>query len=215
LLKTNNCSELSRGDIGKKVKLAGWVDRRRDLGQLIFIDMRDRSGIVQIVFNPEISDMSHKIGSQLRNEYVIQVTGVVNARPPGTENLKLPTGGIEVLVEEAVILNTAKTPPFYVNEDIEVNENMRLKYRYLDLRRNKMKRNIILRHEVVRFMREYLYARDFLDIETPVLMKSTPEGARDYLVPSRLYPGKFYALPQSPQQFKQLLMVGGMENIFR
>ncbi len=215
MLKTNNCSELSRGDIGKKVKLAGWVDRRRDLGQLIFIDMRDRSGIVQIVFNPEISDMSHKIGSQLRNEYVIQVTGVVNARPPGTENLKLPTGGIEVLVEEAVILNTAKTPPFYVNEDIEVNENMRLKYRYLDLRRNKMKRNIILRHEVVRFMREYLYARDFLDIETPVLMKSTPEGARDYLVPSRLYPGKFYALPQSPQQFKQLLMVGGMENIFR
>ena len=215
MLKTNNCNELSHRDIGKKVKLAGWVDRRRDLGQLIFIDLRDRSGIVQVVFNPEISKFSHNIGSQLRSEFVVQISGTVAARPPGTVNPKLPTGEVEVLVEDAVILNTAKTPPFYINEDIEINENLRLKYRYLDLRRERMKRNIILRHEAIRFMREYLYDRGFLDIETPILMKSTPEGARDYLVPSRLYPGKFYALPQSPQQFKQLLMVGGIEKYFQ
>jgi aspartyl-tRNA synthetase len=197
------------------VKLAGWVDRRRDHGQLIFIDLRDRSGIVQIVFNPETSKISHEIASQLRSEYVVQVTGEVSARPQGTENARLPTGEVEVLVENAVILNTAKTPPFYINEDIDVNENVRLKYRYLDLRRDRMKSNIILRHEVIRFMREFLYDRGFLDIETPILMKSTPEGARDYLVPSRLYPGKFYALPQSPQQFKQLLMVAGIEKYFQ
>jgi aspartyl-tRNA synthetase len=215
LLKTNNCAELSKKDVGKKVKLAGWVDRRRDHGQLIFIDLRDRSGVVQVVFNPEVSKASHEIASQLRGEYVVQVSGEVNPRPTGTENLKLPTGEVEIIVDQAVILNTAKTPPFYINEDIDVNENVRLKYRYLDLRRERMKNNIILRHEVIRFMREFLYARGFLDIETPILMKSTPEGARDYLVPSRLYPGKFYALPQSPQQFKQLLMVGGLEKYFQ
>ena len=215
MLKTNNCAELNAQDIGKKVKLAGWVDRRRDHGQLIFIDLRDRSGIVQIVFNPEASKFSHEIGSQLRGEFVVQVSGQVCARPEGTVNPKLPTGEVEVLVEDAVILNTAKTPPFYINEDIDVNENVRLKYRYLDIRREWMKNNIILRHEVIRFMREFLYAKGFLDIETPILMKSTPEGARDYLVPSRLYPGKFYALPQSPQQFKQLLMVGGIEKYFQ
>jgi aspartyl-tRNA synthetase len=215
LLKTNNCAELGKKDIGKKVSLAGWVDRRRDHGQLVFIDLRDRSGIIQLTFNPEISRFSHEIGSQLRSEYVIQVSGQVCARPAGTENLKMTTGEIEIQVENAVILNTAKTPPFYINEDLEVNENIRLKYRYLDLRREGMKNNIILRHEVIRFMREFLYARGFLDIETPILMKSTPEGARDYLVPSRLYPGKFYALPQSPQQFKQLLMVGGIEKYFQ
>jgi aspartyl-tRNA synthetase len=215
LLKTNNCAELNRENIGQKVKLAGWVDRRRDHGQLIFIDLRDRSGIVQTVFNPETSKFSHEIASQLRGEFVVQVSGLVSARPPGTENPKMPTGEVEILVEEAVILNPAKTPPFYINEDIDINENVRLKYRYLDLRRERMKKNVILRHEVVRFMREFLYAREFLDIETPVLMKSTPEGARDYLVPSRLYPGKFYALPQSPQQFKQLLMVAGIEKYFQ
>lgn len=215
MLKTINCVELKKKDIGKKVKLAGWVDRRRDHGQLIFIDLRDRSGIVQIVFNPETSKTAHEIASQLRSEFVVQVSGEVTARPTGTENSKMPTGEVEVLVENAVILNTAKTPPFYINEDIDVNENVRLKYRYLDLRRNRMKANIMMRHEVVRYMREFFYAKDFLDIETPILMKSTPEGARDYLVPSRLYPGKFYALPQSPQQFKQLLMVAGLEKYFQ
>ena len=215
MLKTINCVELNKKDIGKKVKLAGWVDRRRDHGQLIFIDLRDRSGIVQVVFNPETSKTAHEIASQLRSEFVVQISGEVTARPTGTENAKMPTGEVEVLVETTVILNTAKTPPFYINEDIDVNENVRLKYRYLDLRRDRMKANIIMRHEVVRYMREFLYAKDFLDIETPILMKSTPEGARDYLVPSRLYPGKFYALPQSPQQFKQLLMVAGLEKYFQ
>jgi aspartyl-tRNA synthetase len=215
LLKSNNCGELNKNDIGKKVTLAGWVDRRRDHGQLIFIDLRDRSGLVQVVFNPERSKFSHEIASQLRSEYVVQITGIVSARPAGTENLKMATGEVEILVDQAVILNTAKTPPFYINEDVDVNENVRLKYRYLDLRRTRMKNNIILRHEVIKFMREFLYERGFLELETPILMKSTPEGARDYLVPSRLYPGKFYALPQSPQQFKQLLMVAGMEKYFQ
>jgi len=215
LLKTINCGELNRSKVGQNVKLAGWVDRRRDHGQLIFIDLRDRSGIVQLVFNPETSKFSHEIASQLRNEYVLQVGGLVSPRPADTRNPKLSTGEVEVLVDEAVILNTAKTPPFYINEDIDVNENLRLKYRFLDLRREKMKNNLILRHEVIKFMREFFYNKGFLDIETPILMKSTPEGARDYLVPSRLYPGKFYALPQSPQQFKQLLMVGGIEKYFQ
>jgi aspartyl-tRNA synthetase len=215
LLKTNNCVELTRKNIGQKVKLAGWVDRRRDHGQIIFIDLRDRSGVVQVVFNPETSKFSHEIASQLRNEFVVQVTGEVSPRPEGTVNTKLPTGEVEVLVENAVILNTAKTPPFYINEDIDVNENVRLKYRYLDLRREKMKNNILLRHEVIKYMRQYLYDKGFIEIETPILIKSTPEGARDYLVPSRLYPGKFYALPQSPQQLKQLLMVAGMEKYFQ
>ena len=215
MLKTINCGELNRSKVGQNVKLAGWVDRRRDHGQLIFIDLRDRSGIVQLVFNPETSKFSHEIASQLRNEYVLQVSGLVSPRPADTRNPKLSTGEVEVLVDEAVILNTAKTPPFYINEDIDVNENLRLKYRFLDLRREKMKNNLILRHEVIKFMREFFYNKGFLDIETPILMKSTPEGARDYLVPSRLYPGKFYALPQSPQQFKQLLMVGGIEKYFQ
>jgi aspartyl-tRNA synthetase len=215
LLKTNNCAELSKKDIGKKVKLAGWVDRRRDHGQLIFIDLRDRSGVVQVVFNPETSQASHEMASQAHNEYVLQIEGEVTARPAGTENLKLPTGEVEVLVERSVILNVSKTPPFYINEDIDVNENVRLKYRYLDLRRDRMKNNILLRHEVVKFMRQYLYDKGFIEIETPVLIKSTPEGARDYLVPSRLYAGKFYGLPQSPQQLKQLLMVAGFEKYFQ
>jgi aspartyl-tRNA synthetase len=215
LLKTNNCAELNRKDIGEKVTLAGWVDRRRDHGQVIFIDLRDRSGIIQIVFDQETSRFSHEIASQLRSEYVVKITGKVSARPAGTENPKMPTGEIEVLVEDAVILNVSRTPPFYINEDIDVNENLRLKYRYLDIRRNRMKKNIILRHEVIKFMREFLCGRGFLEVETPIMMKSTPEGARDYLVPSRLYPGKFYALPQSPQQFKQLLMVAGIEKYFQ
>jgi aspartyl-tRNA synthetase len=215
LLKTNNCGELTKNNVGQKVKLAGWVDRRRDHGQLIFIDLRDRSGVVQVVFNPETSKSGHEIANQLRSEYVVQVTGVVSARPAGTENSKMPTGEVEILVEQAIILNVAKTPPFYINEDVEVNENVRLKYRYLDLRRNRMKRNLILRHEVIKFMRQFMYDRGFIEVETPIMIKSTPEGARDYLVPSRLYPGKFYALPQSPQQLKQLLMVGGIERYFQ
>ncbi len=215
MLKTNNCGELTRNNINQKVTLAGWVDRRRDHGQLIFIDLRDRSGVVQLVFNPENSRSGHEIANQLRSEFVVQVTGEVRLRPEGTENLKMPTGEVEILVEKAVILNISKTPPFYINEDVEVNENVRLKYRYLDLRRDRMKRNLILRHEVIKFMREFMYDRGFIEVETPILIKSTPEGARDYLVPSRLYPGKFYALPQSPQQLKQLLMVGGVERYFQ
>ena len=215
MLKTYNCADLRKENIGQDVKLAGWVDRRRDHGQIIFIDLRDRSGIVQVVFNPEASKFSHEIATQLRGEFVIQVTGKVSHRPSGTENLKLPTGEVEVLADNAVILNTAKTPPFYINEDVDVNENVRLKYRYLDLRRDRMKSNILVRHEVVKYMRHFLYERGFIEIETPILIKSTPEGARDYLVPSRLYPHKFYALPQSPQQLKQLLMVAGMEKYFQ
>jgi aspartyl-tRNA synthetase len=215
LLKTINCGDLNAKNLGQKVMLAGWVDRRRDHGQIIFIDLRDRSGVVQAVFNPETSKPSHAIASELRSEYVMQLSGIVSRRPEGTINSKLVTGEVEILVEDAVILNPAKTPPFYINEDIDVNENVRLKYRYLDLRRERMKKNIILRHEVIKFIRQYFYVRDFLEIETPIMMKSTPEGARDYLVPSRLYPGKFYALPQSPQQFKQLLMVGGIERYFQ
>ncbi len=215
MLKTNNCAELGKKDVGKKVKLAGWVDRRRDHGQLIFIDLRDRSGIVQVVFNAETSGTCHEMASQLRNEFVLQVEGEVAARLPGMENPKLPTGEIEVIVERSEILNTSKTPPFYINEDSDVNENVRLKYRYLDLRRDRMKNNILLRHEVIKFMRQYLYDRGFIEVETPILIKSTPEGARDYLVPSRLYAGKFYALPQSPQQLKQLLMVAGIEKYFQ
>jgi aspartyl-tRNA synthetase len=215
LLKTKNCAELSKKDIGKKVKLAGWVDRRRDHGQLIFIDLRDRSGVVQVVFNPEKSKECHEMASQVHNEYVLQIEGEVAPRPQGTENLKLPTGEVEVLVDSSRVLNISKTPPFYINEDIEINENVRLKYRYLDLRRNRMKNNILLRHEVIKFMREYLYDKGFIEVETPMLIKSTPEGARDYLVPSRLYAGKFYALPQSPQQLKQLLMVAGIEKYFQ
>jgi aspartyl-tRNA synthetase len=191
------------------------VHRRRDHGGLIFIDLRDREGIAQIVFNPEISKGVHKVANELRNEYVAKVTGKVAQRPPGTENTKLPTGKIEVIASDIQILNTAKTPPFYINEDAEVEENLCLKYRYLYLRRPRMKDNIILRHRVEKFMRDFLDAKGFVEIETPILFKSTPEGARDYLVPSRIHPGKFYALPQSPQQLKQLLMVAGFEKYYQ
>jgi aspartyl-tRNA synthetase len=215
LLKSHYCGELKKKLAGTKVTLAGWVDRRRDHGDLIFIDMRDRSGIAQVVFNPQISKKCHAVAEQVRSEYVLKVTGEVAMRPEGTENPKLPSGEIEVIVSEAEILNTSKTPPFYINEETEVDENLRLKFRYLDLRRERMLKNLILRDNVVKYIRDFLHDKDFLDVETPILIKSTPEGARDYLVPSRLYPGQFYALPQSPQQLKQLLMVAGVEKYFQ
>lgn len=215
MLKTHSCGELNKDHIGSEVALTGWVDRRRDHGGLIFIDLRDREGITQVAFNPEIASQCHKVASGMRSEYVIRVRGKVTSRPPGTENLRLATGEIEIIAESAEILNLAKTPPFYINEDIEVEESLRLRYRYLDIRRARMKENLTLRHKAVKFIRDFLDARGFIEVETPILIKSTPEGARDYLVPSRLHAGKFYALPQSPQQLKQLLMVAGLEKYFQ
>ena len=216
MLKTISCGDVRAEHIGKTVTLAGWVHRRRDHGGLIFIDLRDREGIVQVVFNPDNAPGGiHAVAESLRNEWVVQVSGDVNARPEGTENPNLPTGEIEVAAEQVKVLNESKTPPFYINEESEVDELIRMKYRFLDLRRESMRDIIIMRHEVVRFIRDFLSERGFLEVETPILIKSTPEGARDYLVPSRLYPGKFYALPQSPQQLKQLLMAAGVEKYFQ
>ena len=216
MLKSHSCGELNGKHIGLKVTLAGWVDRRRDHGGLIFIDLRDRKGIVQVVFNPDVSKQCHEVASEMRSEYVVRVSGEVTLRPPGTENPKLATGEIEVVAHNSDILNPSKTPPFYINEDVEVvEESLRLKYRYLDLRRARMRGNLLLRHRVVKFIRDFLETEGFIEVETPILIKSTPEGARDYLVPSRLHAGKFYALPQSPQQLKQLLMVAGVEKYFQ
>ncbi|MDY7042003.1 MAG: aspartate--tRNA ligase [Chloroflexota bacterium] len=215
MLKTHDCGILRAGHAGQTVTLAGWAHRRRDHGGLIFIDLRDRSGIVQVVCNPATSAEAHQVASQCRNEYVLQVRGTIHRRPDGLINPDLPTGEIEVAADEVTILNPAKTTPIYINIEDEVDEAVRLRYRYLDLRRQRMQRNIILRHRVVKFIRDYLDAQGFVEIETPVLIKSTPEGARDYVVPSRVHPGKFYALPQSPQQLKQLLMVSGFEKYFQ
>lgn len=215
MLKTHSCGELNKKHVGSKVKLAGWVDRRRDHGGLTFIDLRDSGGIVQVVYNPEISRECHEIADKMRSEYVIGITGEVSLRPEGTENLNLPTGEIEVIAENTAILNPSKTPPFYINEDIEVEESLRLRYRYLDLRKKRMKEILHLRHRVVKHIRDFLDEKGFIEVETPILIKSTPEGARDYLVPSRVHAGKFYALPQSPQQIKQLLMVAGVEKYFQ
>ena len=215
MLKSHSCSELRRKHAGQKVTLAGWVHRRRDHGGMAFIDLRDSSGVVQVVFNPQISPEAYQVAGSLRHEYVIQVEGEVVSRPKGTENPKLATGKIEVMAQKATVLNPSETPPFYINEDVEVEESLCLKNRYLYLRRPRMRDNIVLRHKIVKFIRDFLDAKGFIEVETPILIKSTPEGARDYLVPSRLNPGKFYALPQSPQQLKQLLMVAGLEKYFQ
>jgi aspartyl-tRNA synthetase len=212
--RTHRAGELRKSDVGEDVRLAGWVHRRRDHGGLIFIDLRDRWGITQITFHPERAEIFSR-AEQLRPEWSISVEGEVVRRPEGNENPGLPTGAIEVQASDLRILNPSETPPFEIERDRPVDEKLRLKFRYLDLRRERMKEKILLRHRVVKLMRDYLDERDFVEIETPLLTASTPEGARDYLVPARLYPGQFYALPQSPQQFKQLLMVAGFERYFQ
>ena len=215
MLKSISCGSLRAEHAGQSATLAGWVHRRRDHGSLIFIDVRDRDGLTQVVFNPEIAPEAHRTAESFRNEWVIQVTGEVALRPEGTENPGIATGAIELVASDASVLNESLTPPFYINEESEVEELLRMQYRYLDLRRPGMRDMLILRHKVVKFIRDFLDKRDFLEVETPILIKSTPEGARDYLVPSRLYPGSFYALPQSPQQLKQLLMAAGVEKYFQ
>lgn len=216
MLKTHTCGELRPEHAGQTVKLAGWVHRRRDHGGLTFIDLRDRFGLVQIVSDPEAAPDSHAAFDPVRNEWVLQVEGVVRERPADMANPDMATGQIEVAVTDLKVLNPAKTPPFEINKsDATPDENTRLKYRYLDIRREKMQYNLLLRHKIVKFIRDYLDEAGFLEIETPILFKTTPEGARDYLVPSRVHPGEFYALPQSPQQLKQLLMVAGMERYFQ
>ena len=215
MLKTINCGDLRLAHAGQKVTVAGWVHRRRDHGALIFLDLRDRSGLVQVTCNAQNAPEAHAVLNGVRNEYVVQITGLVHGRPAGLANPNVPTGEIEVVADVAQVLNEARTTPFYINEDAAVDEALRLKYRYLDLRRLPMQNNIILRHNVVKLMRDTLDRLGFLEIETPMLIKTTPEGARDYVVPSRVHPGEFYALPQSPQQLKQLLMVAGFEKYFQ
>ncbi|GIK21575.1 MAG: aspartate--tRNA ligase [Ignavibacterium sp.] len=213
--RTHNCGELREANIGENVVLNGWVDRRRDLGGVIFIEVRDRYGVTQIVFEPTFNLQAHTAAKDLRSEFVISVEGVVRKRPADTDNPELPTGHIDVMVNKLIILNEAETPPFQIKDDVDVHEDLRLKYRYLDLRRSQLQKNLLLRHKMYQITRKYFDENGFAEIETPVLMKSTPEGARDYLVPSRLHKGKFYALPQSPQQYKQLLMVAGMDRYFQ
>ncbi len=215
MYKTHTCGELSSKHVGQEVILAGWVNRRRDHGGVTFLDLRDRFGIVQVVADPDISPRAQQDLEPVRMEWVIQVEGVVRQRMEGMENPKLATGDIEVEVHNMKVLNPSKTPPFVISGEDGVEEQTRLRYRYLDLRRERMRNNLELRHRVVKFIRDYLDDNDFLEVETPILFKTTPEGARDYLVPSRVHPGEFYALPQSPQQLKQLLMVAGVERYFQ
>jgi aspartyl-tRNA synthetase len=215
MYKTHSCGSLRPEHIGQRVSLAGWVNRRRDHGGLSFIDLRDRSGIIQVVADPSISSEAHKLMEDIRIEWVLQVEGTVQRRPKDMENPALPTGEVEVEADKIHVLNQALTPPFPINKETEVDEFVRLKYRYLDLRRQRMQYNLELRHRVVKYIRDFLDERGFWEVETPILFKTTPEGARDYLVPSRVHPGEFYALPQSPQQLKQLLMVAGVERYFQ
>ncbi|MBU0946161.1 MAG: aspartate--tRNA ligase [Proteobacteria bacterium] len=213
--RTHSCNDLTRANIGEEVILMGWVLRRRDHGGVIFIDLRDRRGLTQIIFNPEVNTETHAKAHQLRSEWVIAVRGKVAARLEGMANKKLASGEIEVFVDELRILNTAETPPFPLDEESDVSENLRLQYRYMDLRRPEMASNLVMRHTAVQSIRTYLNDNEFLEVETPMLTRSTPEGARDYLVPSRVNAGKFYALPQSPQLFKQLLMIAGMDRYYQ
>ena len=215
MYKTHTCGELRASHIGQTVTLAGWVNARRDMGGLIFIDLRDRWGLIQTVINPQTAPAAHALAEKARNEFVLQVTGVVRARMEGKENPKLATGGIEIEVQKLEVLNPAKALPFQIAEDEAVDEALRLKYRYLDLRRERMRRNLTLRYRMTKFIRDSMDQQGFIEVETPILFKTTPEGARDYLVPSRVHPGAFYALPQSPQQLKQLLMVAGVEKYFQ
>ncbi|MGE5396500.1 MAG: aspartate--tRNA ligase, partial [Chitinophagales bacterium] len=215
LKRTHQATALSQEHIGQRVVVCGWVNTRRDHGGLIFIDLRDRSGMIQAVFSPEVGGEAFSVAERVRSEYVIAVAGKVRQRPEGTANPNMETGEIEIYADTLEVLNPAKTPPFYIEDGLKVDEILRLRYRYLDLRRPEMKNNLVLRHRVVKTMRDFMDERGFLEIETPILAKSTPEGARDYLVPSRVHPGEFYALPQSPQQFKQILMVAGMERYYQ
>ncbi|MBU9672864.1 aspartate--tRNA ligase [Planococcus sp. CP5-4] len=213
--RTHYCGEVNETAIGQRVSLKGWVRKRRDLGGLIFVDVRDRSGIVQVVFNPEISETASKIGESLRNEFVVHIDGLVVERAEGQVNAAMKTGKIEVQVDSAEIINAAKNPPFAIEDQTDVSEDLRLKYRYLDLRRPAMFETLKMRSDVTKTIRNFLDSEGFLDVETPILTKSTPEGARDYLVPSRVHDGEFYALPQSPQLFKQMLMVSGVDKYYQ
>ncbi len=213
--RSHTCGELNESNIGHNVVLNGWVAVRRDLGGVIFIEMRDRYGLTQVVFEPTYNSDTHEHAKKLRSEFVISVEGKVRKRPEGTENPLLPTGKIDVMVDKLIILNQAETPPFPIEESIDASEDLRLKYRFLDLRRSEMQKNLLLRHKMYQLTRKYFDQHNFVEVETPILMKSTPEGARDFLVPSRMHKGKFYALPQSPQTYKQILMVSGMDRYFQ
>ena len=213
--KTHSCGELNKRELGRQVTLMGWVHTRRDHGGLIFVDLRDREGITQVVFNPEVAAEAHRIAGDVRSEYVIAVTGKVSPRPENTTNPRLPTGEIEVIVSDLTVLNESKTPPFMIEDETDVAENLRLRYRYLDLRRPSLQKVLMTRHTITKVVRRFLDGNGFIDVETPFLTKSTPEGARDYLVPSRVNPGMFFALPQSPQLFKQILMVAGLERYYQ
>jgi aspartyl-tRNA synthetase len=213
--RTATCGQLRPADEGRTVTLTGWVDSRRDLGGVVFVDLRDRYGKTQVVFNQESGTDVYRLAGELRSEFVISVTGTVRRRPEGSVNASMPTGGVDVFGTVLTLLNRADTPPFPIEDDVDASEELRLQYRYLDLRRPAMQANLVTRHRMYQVTRRYFDALDFVEVETPVLMKSTPEGARDYLVPSRVHPGKFYALPQSPQTYKQILMVAGMDRYFQ
>lgn len=215
MYRTSTCNDVSKKDIGNEVTLCGWVNRRRDHGGVIFVDLRDRYGITQIVSDPENFKKAHDAMNDVRSEFVLQISGKVRARPEGQANPNHSTGEIEIFVTDLKVLNPSKTTPFEIDQDKEINEELRLKYRYLDLRRSKLKNNILLRHKIIKYIRDFLDSENFVEVETPILIKGTPEGSREYLVPSRLYPGNFYVLPQSPQQLKQLLMVAGFDKYFQ